>query len=409
MVVAPFYLTADLPGVGGRIREDLTDFVVEEIPLYEPCGVGEHCYLRIQKVGLSTHEAIARLARALRVPPNRIGYAGLKDARAVTRQTVSVSGVHPERAVDLDVPGVEVLAARRHRNKLRLGHLAGNRFLVRIRGVETDAPKQASAVLDRLVRQGAPNLFGPQRFGSKGDGHLVGRSLVRGDPEDAVDRLLSDRRGRERDPRLIEARSRYARGDHAGARVAFPEAYQTERKVLAALERGASPGAAAARIPKSVLRLLLSAYQSHLFNLLLLDRLAEGTLGTLRKGDLAWLHGRGAVFLVEEPGAEQPRADRLEISPSGPMYGRKVLLADGEPGERERALLRDEGLAPGDFRLPGLRLDGERRPFRVPVTDARARPDGEDAVLLAFALPKGSFATAVLREVMKVDDPGAEE
>jgi len=126
-------------------------------------------------------------------------------------------------------------------------------------------------------------------------------------------------------------------------------------------------------------------------------------LGTLRVGDLAYLHDRGACFLVEDAGVEQPRADALEISPTAPLFGKKTTLAEGETGLEERALLEAEKLELVDFRVPGARLDGERRPLRVPVGDPRVRPDGEGAILVSFELPRGSFAASVLREVMKPD------
>jgi tRNA pseudouridine13 synthase len=397
------YLTADVPGVEGRIRERIEDFVVEELPLYEPAGVGEHCYLTVQKVGLSTHEAIRRLAREIHVRPEAIGYAGMKDAKAVARQTFSIQGLDPHRVEGLAIPGLTVLAARLHRNKLRIGHLAGNRFLIRLRGTGPGAEERCRLVLDALSTKGLPNLFGRQRFGSKGDGHLAGRAVLRRDPEALVDAILLDRDGRERDPRLREARDRYASGDLEGAFRAFPHAYEAERRVLESLAKGRPPEQAIRRIPRATFRLYLSAYQSHLFNRLLLVRMPD--LGRLEAGDLAYLHDRGAVFSVEDVAVEQPRADRFEISPSGPLFGKKVLLAEGAPGEREREVLDEERLTIEQWKLPGLRLDGERRPFRVPLTGATVRAEGDDTVLLAFSLPKGSYATAALREVMKSEDP----
>jgi tRNA pseudouridine13 synthase len=155
-------------------------------------------------------------------------------------------------------------------------------------------------------------------------------------------------------------------------------------------------------MPKNVYRLVVSAYQSWLFNRLLSDRVPE--IGTLRDGDFAHLHDRGACFLVTDAAAEQPRADALEISPTAPLFGKKVRLAEGEPGREEQALLESEDLRLDDFQLPGLRLFGERRPLRVPVGGARVRADGEAAILVSFELPRGSFAACVLREVMKTDE-----
>jgi len=403
----PLFLTHDVPGTGGRIRERLEDFVVEEIPLYEASGVGEHLYLTVQKSGISTPDAIRRIAKALRVPDRKIGYAGLKDARAISRQIFSVQGVREGAVRDLSLPGVEVISAKRHRNKLRIGHLRGNRFLIRLRGLGAEAAENAEAAIARLAREGVPNRFGAQRFGSKGDAHRVGRALVRREPEEAVQALLGESGDRERDPRLLEARRRFAEGDFEGAMQAFPGAFQAERRVLDALRRGSAAEDAIRRIPKGTLRIVVSAYQSWLFNRLLEARMPF--LGTLLEGDLAYLHDRGAVFRVEDPAVEQPRADAFEISPSAPLFGRKVTLADGVPGDEERAMLEAEEVSLEDFRLPGVRSDGERRAMRVPLGSPGVRPEGEDAILLSFDLPKGSYATAVLREVMKVPDPDSPE
>src|SRR6476661_3727778 len=127
------YLTRDFPGVGGAIKQRAEDFFVQEVPLYEPSGQGEHVYVEIQKVGLTTFEAITRISKALNVSPRGIGYAGMKDAQAVTVQTLSIFGTTPEDVMKLQLPGITVRWAIRHGNKLRLGHLKGNRFAIRMR------------------------------------------------------------------------------------------------------------------------------------------------------------------------------------------------------------------------------------------------------------------------------------
>lgn len=403
------FVTPHLPGTGGRFREADEDFLVEEVPAYEPCGAGDHLFLRVEKRGITTHEAARRIAHALGRRPGDVGFAGQKDAHAVAVQWFSVEHVEAAAATAAlaDVEGVRVLGAIRHRNKLKLGHLRGNRFRIVIRGVGEGAAANASAVLAHLERHGAPNGFGEQRFGMRGDNHEVGRALVRGDA-DAACALITALPGDATDPRVAEARSRVAAGDPGGAAAALPGSFRNERTVLAALGRGRTTAQALRDLPKDALRFYVSAYQSALFNRLLAERIAlhadDGGLGRVEVGDLAFLHARGAVFRVEDAAAEQPRADALEISPSGPMFGTETLLADGEPGRRERELLAAEGLAPGAFRVPGAgSLDGERRPFRVPLTDAGVEDCGgaEPAIVVSFTLPRGSFATSVLREVMK--------
>ncbi len=158
-------------------------------------------------------------------------------------------------------------------------------------------------------------------------------------------------------------------------------------------------------IPKPIRRFYVSAWQSALFNRVLAERLPS--IDRLEPGDLAWIHGRGAVFLVEDAAREQPRCESFEVSPSGPLFGTKMVSPAGAPGEREARVLAADGLSPPDFDVKGVdRFEGERRPLRVPVGDPVFSVEGED-LLLSFSLPRGSYATNLLAEVMKAPVEGA--
>lgn len=394
----PGYRTAALPGVGGRARVVPEDFVVEELPLYGPTGEGQHTLFSIEKRGISTQRAMQQIADALGVPQRLVASAGLKDADAVARQTLSVEGVDPQRLLAIDLPQVKVLWAERHRNRLKIGHLRGNRFTVRIRDVGREALEPAQRILTTLQRQGAPNGFGYQRFGLRGDSHLLGRCLVQGDAVGLMQHLLGLPREEDSEP-VRRARTLYEAGHYAEALEAWPGADRAERRALAILAQGRGIEVAWRQLPRWLPRLLAAAYQSWLFNRLLDERLPS--LGQLERGDLAVKHDNGAFFLVEEPAVEQPRADRLEISPSGPLFGPKTRLAQGLPGIRERDVLNQEGLSLEDWRLRGVRLDGDRRPFRVPLGEVDIRYD--QGLLLRFTLPAGAYASNVLDELIKAD------
>src|SRR5512137_989306 len=133
----PTYLTAELPGIGGKIKQRLEDFQVEEMPLYKPDGVGTHCYLYVEKRGFSTMAAADMIARATGRRNFDIGYAGLKDKQAITRQWFSIEHLDTPVAKALELPeGMKVVAITRHRNKIKRGHLAGNRFVIKVRNEE---------------------------------------------------------------------------------------------------------------------------------------------------------------------------------------------------------------------------------------------------------------------------------
>ncbi|MHC5055280.1 MAG: tRNA pseudouridine(13) synthase TruD [Planctomycetota bacterium] len=393
-------LTEDIPGTGGRLRVEPEDFEVEEVPLYPASGEGEHVILEIEKRGIPTREAVRRIARALGVDPEDAGVAGQKDARAVARQRVSVrgSGIDERRAASVDVPGVRVLSAMRHGNKLRLGHLGGNRFRILVRGVEEGALEHARAALGVLARRGMPNRFGPQRFGERGDGHLAGAAILRGDAEEALALML----GRASDldpPGVRRSREAYDGGDLKSALRALPRSRRDEARVLTRLLKGERPDRALRAYPKRMRLFLISALQSHLFNEVLDARLPD--LDHVEPGGLAWKHDSGAVFRVEDAEAEAERAARFEISPSGPMFGFKMAAPTGRPGEVERAVRERAGLTPESFRAPGgLKSKGARRPLRVPLGEARAE-ECADGIVVEFSLPPGSYATVAMDEVMK--------
>lgn len=337
----PPFLTNAIPGIGGRIRTTPEDFQVEERPLYLPCGEGEHLYCTVTKRGLSTPDLVRRFASALGVKAQSIGVAGLKDARAVTTQMVSLHGVSPDQLARLtpDERLLEIRILGRHGNRLRTGHHAGNHFRLVIRGVAAHAAESVPAVLERLVRRGVPNYFGPQRQGKTGTNYETGAALLA-------------------DPRRREKLSRAKRMWY------------------------------------------LNAYQSFLFNRILAARIDR--LDRMLTGDWAMKLDNGACFLVEDADTEQARCDRFEISPTGPLFGSRVSWATGEAGNIEEAVIRDAGTTREALmaaaKACGFR--GERRALRVPLAELAWSLEGP-TLTLAFALPPGAYATSVLRELMK--------
>jgi tRNA pseudouridine13 synthase len=256
---------------------------------------------------------------------------------------------------------------------------------------------------------GVPNYFGIQRFGVRGDTWRIGRAVVLGRTDEAVDLIL----GRPADEDvgdILEARRLYDAGDYARAARTWPGIFHEERRALKALVRSGGVRKVAFRgIDRRTRELYVSAYQSYLFNCAVAARLSDG-LGRLHRGDLAWRHANGAVFRVEDPVAEQPRADHFEISPTGPLFGRRMTAPEGWPAEVEAGVLATESLDPATLSEGAFRLLGGRRPLRF-------RPENISASLgadergsyfeLCFALDRGCYATALLRELFAPAPGGA--
>ena len=414
------YATGDLPGIGGFIKHRDDDFLVEEQPAYQPCGEGEHCYLFVEKRGLASSEMLAVVAKHFGVEPTAVGYAGMKDKHAVTRQVVSIHT--PGKSIDdfpmLEHPRVSVLWADMHANKLRVGHLRGNRFSIKVRGVSATTVVAARPVLDRLARTGIPNYYGPQRFGATSTNHLIGRADILGAHDLAIDLLLDP----PLSPRLsdqehlVSLAEAYRARDWAGARAALTPGQNTERAAVAALAEGRSPRDAIRAAGRLQRRFFYSAFQSALFNAVCADRLRAGALDRLVLGDVAFKHANHACFAVSDDelssnaarGELERRIKDFEISASGPMWGADMMRASDEPGEHEDEVLARSGVTLDDLdrhanRLKS-RLRGARRPLRAPVIDPTIDAGTDEHghyVRLAFELPPGSFATTLVREIIK--------
>lgn len=404
------YLTCELPGIGGRLREHLTDFQVQEIPLYEPSGQGTHVYFRVRKAGIPTPAAVGRVARYMGVKPMDIGFAGMKDAQAVTSQMMSLEHADERKLAAFRDSQMEILDISRHTNKLRTGHLAGNRFVIRIRDVGAHALPAAQAIADVLTRRGVPNYFGEQRFGARGDTGILGRALLRNDLDEFV-KIFLGRSAPDDPPDCKAARDAFDAGFLDRALKCWPRHYSDQRRALSAFKKRRRAIAAVLAIDKRMKRLFVSAFQSEIFNAVLALRV--GQLDRLQLGDLALKTDGGGVFLVEDLASEQARADRFEISPTGPVPGMRSRLAEGDPGLIERQVMEQFEVKLEDFdRVGALKISGSRRPLRFPPRELRLSP-GEDRggsyLELAFTAPPGCYATVVLREIMKADLPAEDE
>jgi len=328
----------ELPPVGGKLGPDPEDFLVDEVPAYAASGKGEHQYVQVQKRLLTTPELVRRLAKAVGMNERDVGYAGLKDKYAVTTQWLSLA---TKTAISPELPlgeGVTILAVTRHDNKLRTGHLLGNRFTITLVGVHEQAFERASQIAARLRGNGLPNYFGAQRFGH------AGRNLP-----DALSWLARGGRGRNRFEQKL-----------------FP-----------------------------------SVIQSELFNRYLSARVALGT-DRLLNGEVVRLEGAGAMFRVDDLEKEQPRFGARDLHLTGPMLGPKMRPAAADALALEQRLTAELGLDEPMLGALGREAPGTRRDLFAPLPDLVIEPvtdRAEPALRLSFTLPAGGYATEVLRQL----------
>lgn len=339
------YVSAAVPGIGGRTRTEPSDFEVSEIPAYPASGSGDHWLCHVEKRGLTTFDLVQRIAAAAGVSERDIGTAGLKDKHAVTRQYLSVPATASESALrEVESSQIRILEIDRHKNKLKTGHLRGNRFRICIRDIDDNASAAVREIAEVLsLAPGAPNWFGAQRFGQRGETAEQGRRLV-----------------------LAGADGKPAKGPRGRRR-----------------------------------RLYISAFQSLLFNELLARRIAEGGYRILYTGDLAQIHGHTRTFVVEDAATETARLVAGELCATGPMFGHKMRSpGPGPAADMEADVLAAHDLTPASFAHLGKLALGTRRALAVPLRGFEMTA-GDGLVWLAFDLPPGSYATAILREFMK--------
>ena len=402
------YATPEFAGIGGEIKQRNEDFFVQELPLYEPSGEGEHVFCEVQKNGVSTFDAVERLAKAAGVQRVDVGYAGMKDARAVTRQLFSIRGATEELVRSIKTPELEVLWAARHGNKIRLGHLKGNRFAIKVREVDPLGVTKLGPLIKKLTETGVPNYFGEQRFGRRNNNDLIGAALVRGDNKELARLLLGDPQKGVDEGMQYKARRLYEEGDLQESFKAWPRRNGLERRLLHQVIKTGKASGAGRALDEHLRRLFVSALQSRVFNEILAERVTAGTYSTLTPGEWAYKHDNGACFHVEDLATESPRTGTWEVSPSGPLIGFRVSLSTLDAGEMEQRVFARHALTPEMFKVPGHhRVKGARRPLRVQPEDVEYSAGVDEHggyITVAFTLPAGAFATVVMRELMKNDE-----
>ena len=333
------------PRAEGIIRKSPDDFVVEEIPRVQPAGSGGHLWLWVEKRAANTEWVARELARAAGCAQRDVGYAGLKDRHAVSRQWFSlpVSGNTQEKLENARIDDVKILAGSLHTRKLKRGTLDGNRFRLRIRNFK-DNGDQTAERLEQIRATGVPNYFGPQRFGNRGQNVEQGY------------RLLKDN----------------------------------------------------ARLPRHKKSIYLSALRSFLFNQVLAERVRRGDWNRIIAGDLAMLDGTQSIFPCENPGADiEDRVKRLDIHPTGPMPGEKGAWPTGLARDVEQAVLTNWPQLTEVLKTQ--RVQADRRSLRLYPAELEWTFGGDDLLLSFVLPPGSYATTVLREILVFEDAGGSRE
>lgn len=335
--------TAGLEPVKGEIKSVPEDFIVEEIPAYVPAGEGDFLYLWVEKRDLSSPYMARSLAKALSIPAMEVGMAGYKDRRSVSRQWISVPG-HLEKAVEkVEIEGLKILDKSRHINKLRTGHLHGNKFDILLRSnIDEQAKQKVKNLVERVTATGLWNFYGEQRFGKNLETLKIGLELLAQDKE-------------------------------------------------------------ASRKPFYLRKLALSAVQSALFNEVLRLRITNNTHKKVLQGDILCMLPQESKCHARNLQEDQARVDQGLMAVTGPMQGWKMYPKPTEEALlMETQVCESFGFKQEVWKGFGKFLMGARRCLVYPISELNLSFE-TDGVRLSFSLPAGAYATQLIREITQQD------
>ena len=410
----------DTDGTGGHLKTVPEDFIVREIsdPPRQKDN-GEYSIATVTARNWETNRMVRLMSRNMGVSRDRIGFAGTKDKRAITTQLMSVYGTE-ELWQKVDLKDLKIENIYRGARGIEIGDLIGNDFEISVKNCTMD-PSQIRETVDSdisIIKQtgGFPNYFGVQRFGAvRPVTHRVGERLVRGDIKGAVMTYISFTTDEEEE-RLRLIRERFQKADvseWAEIRQTMPPAMAFERMMLSKLIENPEDWVGAIEIlPANLQMMFVHAYQSLLFNEMLSRRMDAGLpLNMPVEGDIIIPLDANKIPLHENPilttsknidlVTRQVRSGRAFVTIT--LFGSDGELAEGEMGEIERKVIEENKLSHEDFVIPELSRctsKGSRREILCPLKDIGYEMNDE-GYKLKFSLPKGNYATCLLREFMK--------
>ncbi|MDR2846301.1 MAG: tRNA pseudouridine(13) synthase TruD [Candidatus Methanoplasma sp.] len=412
------YYLSGADGTGGRLKTEPEDFVVDEISVRpEPKESGKHVIATVTTRNWETNRLVRLLARNLGISKEKIGFAGTKDKRGITTQLMSFE-CPMEKMSLIDLKDVEIKDAYVGRRGLQIGDLVGNSFRIRVKECDASA-EEIPGILDSVYTDikkngGFPNYFGVQRFGVvRPVTHRVGEWIVRGDFEKAVRCYLSAPSTFENEESAAARRELSERDDWKELLTIMPESLSFEKILVGHLsDRPGDWIGAIDQLPRNLQMMFVHAYQSYLFNMMLSERIGRGIpLNAPIVGDVVIPLDSNKIPLHENPiittaanidlVTRQVRAGRAFVTIS--LYGSDSTFADGEMGEIEREIIEKESIEGKDFVVPGLShcsSKGSRREIICPVNNLSYEME-DVGYIVSFSLPKGNYATCLMREFMK--------
>jgi tRNA pseudouridine13 synthase len=411
-----YYIT-DSPGCGGIIKSCAEDFQVTEV--FEELGYegGRYLVLDVEKTNWDTHRLIREMARKLRISQKRFGWAGTKDKKAITTQRISIMNLDESALSRINLPDLKIRILGKTNRAVGLGDLLGNSFRITIRDMSCPDPVVRLAAITSEIEEygGVPNYFGIQRFGDQRPvTHKVGEALARGNIKEAAFIFLALSFPGELESTRAAREKLWGTRDIPAALKEFPEYLHYELAMLNYLVE--HPGDYAHSfdvLSVNLKRLFVHAYQSYIFNRILSRRMAAGmSLQEAVVGDVVCFAKEGLPDMdrVQKVTMENLEAiDRLAKRGRAfltlPLIGFETAIEEGAQGEMERSILREEGILPENFRIPENPDLGSRGTRRAALCHVKPQIRVlENRAELQFTLPKGSYATVVLREYMKSAD-----
>ncbi|MGP8320227.1 MAG: tRNA pseudouridine(13) synthase TruD [Methanosarcinaceae archaeon] len=418
--------TTNTEGIGGTLKQQIDDFIVMEITNREEGDSGKQLILEITKRNWDMHHVIRDLSRKFGISQKRIGFAGTKDKRAVTTQKISIHNMTTHAVDNVYLKDVDLKVIGRSNKPVKLGDLTGNKFKITVRNIdkgENELQTQLQKTTGEIQETGGvPNFFGIQRFGAmRPITHLVGKSIVCSELEEAalayIARSFPDESEENKHVRDYVFNTR----DYVWGLKRYPLNLRYERSMMHHLVTDPNDFTGAFGIlSKSIRMLFVHAYQSYLLNQILCERIKEGLpLNSTVEGDIVCFKNRDGLPDISRTEYVTSKnlngmnnlLRRRRAFVTAPLIGYNTEWASGQQGEIEHRIFEKSGVPIDGFKvplMPELASKGLRREIILHVQPGYAVSEdelnpGKTKAILEFSLPKGSYATTLLREYMKVD------